>query len=67
MLGTVKRFEQGRGFGWIEPDDEDANDCFVHISDCPGHTALAVGARVEFQTSDVGRGPRAVHLALLSE
>ena len=31
-IGTLKRFNAARGFGFIAPDSEVGPECFVHIS-----------------------------------
>ena len=31
-IGTLKRFNADRGFGFIVPDSEPGEDCFVHVS-----------------------------------
>lgn len=45
--GTVKRWNDERGFGFIEKDD--GNDIFAHISDVRGRVEeLIPGQRVQF-------------------
>ena len=48
--GTVKFFNEARGFGFIEPEDG-SKDAFVHISavERAGLTGLAEGQRVEYE------------------
>ena len=48
--GSVKWFNQRKGFGFIEPDS-DGNDVFVHVTAVQqaGLTTLADGQRVEFE------------------
>jgi len=54
QTGIVKRWMDGRGFGFITPDDDGA-DVFVHISNC-GYQELPEGAKVEYQlASDLRR------------
>ncbi|NTJ66297.1 cold-shock protein [Agrobacterium rhizogenes] len=47
--GTVKWFDAGRGFGFIQPDDG-STDVFVHISavERAGFRSLADGQKVSY-------------------
>jgi len=64
--GTVKFFNQNKGFGFIEPEGG-AQDVFVHISavERAGIARLADGAKVSFEIES-GRDGRksACNLAL---
>ena len=61
--GTIKFFNQTRGFGFICPDDG-TRDVFVHIStvEQSGLSHLSEGQRVEFEVQSEQRGPKAVNL-----
>ena len=63
--GTVKWFNDDKGFGFITPD-EGGKDLFVHhsaiVSD--GFRSLAEGARVTFETEDGAKGPKAINVTL---
>jgi CspA family cold shock protein len=63
--GTVKFFNQTRGFGFITPDDG-SKDVFVHISavERSGLTTLTEGQKVSFEVQPDARGPKAVDLQL---
>ncbi|WP_208999989.1 cold-shock protein, partial [Roseibium hamelinense] len=68
--GTVKFFKSDKGFGFITPDEGDA-DVFVHISavERSGMTTLDSGQRISFETEPDrrGKGPKAVDLKELAE
>lgn len=68
MTGTVKFFNQDKGFGFITPDGG-AKDVFVHISAVQGSglNGLADGQKVSFDTEPDkrGKGPKAINLQLL--
>ena len=59
--GTVKWFNDAKGFGFITPEDGQ-KDCFVHHSaiQAQGFKSLAEGDRVEFE---VTRGPKGLQAA----
>ena len=62
--GTVKWFNDDKGFGFITPD-EGGKDLFVHYSaiTADGFRSLAEGARVSLETEDGAKGPKAVNVA----
>ena len=65
--GTVKFFNQTKGYGFISPSDGN-KDVFVHITAVQrsGIADLQEGAEVTFeiQPDKRGRGPQAVELHL---
>jgi cold shock protein len=64
--GTVKWFNDAKGFGFIQPDDAD-RDCFVHHSSIQGDgfKSLAEGERVEFDLVPGQKGPAAENVLRL--
>ncbi len=48
--GTVKWFDSGKGFGFIEPEDG-SKDAFVHISavETAGLSSLSEGQKVSYE------------------
>ncbi|EJJ28698.1 cold-shock protein [Sinorhizobium sp. B11] len=63
--GTVKFFNQDKGFGFITPEGG-AKDVFVHISalQASGIQSLREGQQVSFDTEPdrMGKGPKAVNI-----
>ena len=58
--GTVKWFNDAKGYGFITPD-ESGKDLFVHHSAISGdgYKSLAEGAKVEFDAAEGEMGPEA--------
>ena len=56
-VGTVKFFNENKGFGFISPEGGGA-DSFVHISDVErsGMSTLREGQRVTYDVEDDQRG-----------
>ena len=65
MKGTVKWFNNQKGYGFIS--DESVNDVFVHYSglNMEGFKSLDEGASVEFDVIDGAKGPQAVNVTKL--
>lgn len=58
--GTVKWFNEAKGFGFITPEGG-AKDCFVHHTAIQGQgfRTLAEGEKVEFEVVQGQKGPAA--------
>jgi CspA family cold shock protein len=58
--GTVKWFNDQKGFGFITPEDG-SKDCFVHHSaiQADGFRSLDEGDQVEFDIVEGAKGPAA--------
>jgi CspA family cold shock protein len=69
ITGTVKFFNNEKGYGFIQPDDG-SRDVFVHVSAVTrsGLGTLSEGQRVSFEIEDDkrGKGPKAVNLTAAS-
>ena len=65
MKGTVKWFNNQKGYGFIS--DEQGNDVFVHYSglNMDGFKSLDEGASVEFDVVDGAKGPQATNVTKL--
>jgi cold shock protein len=61
--GTVKWFNNAKGYGFITPDGE-AKDVFVHHSQIAGegYKSLNEGQKVEFEVRDGQKGPEATNV-----
>ncbi|MEE4217470.1 MAG: cold-shock protein [Xanthomonadales bacterium] len=63
--GTVKWFNESKGFGFITPADG-GKDVFVHFSaiQADGFKALAEGQQVNFNVEDGPKGPQATNVTV---
>ena len=59
QTGTVKFFNDKKGFGFITTDD---GDVFVHASNIVGDTVLTEGQSVEFEVGPGRKGPEATNV-----
>ncbi len=65
MEGRVKWFNDKKGFGFIETDEQ--GDVFVHYSNIQedGFRSLKELERVAFEVEDTAKGPQAVNVKRL--
>ncbi len=63
--GTVKWFNESKGFGFIE--QESGPDVFAHFSAIAsdGFKTLSEGQRVEFRVAEGAKGPQAENIVAL--
>ncbi len=62
MKGTVKWFNNQKGYGFIS--DSDGNDVFVHYTglNMEGFKSIDEGQAVEFDVVEGAKGPQAVNV-----
>ena len=63
MTGTVKFFNESKGFGFIT-DDASGSDVFVHVRALDGPT-LQEGDKVEYVEEEGRKGKQASQIKLL--
>ena len=65
-IGTVKWFNDSKGFGFITPEDG-SKDCFVHHTAIQGSgfKSLSEGEQVEFDVVQGQKGPAAENVTKL--
>ncbi len=63
--GTIKWFNEKKGFGFIQQDN--GPDIFVHYSSIigDGFKTLAEGQRVQFDIEEGSKGPKAINVMKL--
>ena len=64
--GTVKWFDEKKGYGFIQQEDG-GDDLFVHHSaiQVEGYKTLAEGAKVEFEVGEGPKGPVAENVVVV--
>ena len=65
MNGTVKWFNNQKGYGFIS--DAEGNDVFVHYSglNMDGYKSLEEGAAVEFDVTEGAKGHQATNVTVI--
>jgi cold shock protein len=64
QTGTVKWFDDGKGFGFITPEGG-GKDLFAHYSEIQntgGFKSLSEGQRVQFEVKEGQKGPQAASI-----
>lgn len=66
MKGTVKWFNDAKGFGFIAPEDG-TKDVFCHHTaiQADGFRSLAEGQKVEFDVEQGKKGPQAANVRII--
>ncbi|MFA7280973.1 MAG: cold-shock protein [Sterolibacterium sp.] len=62
-LGTVKWFNDAKGFGFVSPEDG-SDDLFAHFSaiNMPGFKSLQEGEKVSFEVTQGPKGKQASNI-----
>ena len=61
--GTVKFFNEAKGFGFITPEDG-GKDVFVHVNGLNGNT-ITEGDKVSYDTEEGRKGLNAVNVSVI--
>ena len=61
--GTVKFFNDGKGFGFITPDDG-GKDVFVHVNGLNGNS-ITEGDKVSYDVQEGQKGLNAVNVTVI--
>jgi CspA family cold shock protein len=67
QTGTVKWFNEGKGFGFIAPDGG-GKDLFAHFKEIvgSGFKTLVENQRVQFDVTQGAKGPQASNIRVLA-
>lgn len=66
-IGTVKWFDDGKGFGFITPE-QGGKDLFAHFKEIrseSGFKSLSEGQRVQFEVTQGQKGPQASNIRVI--
>ena len=61
--GTVKFFNDSKGFGFITPDDQ-GKDVFVHVNGLNG-SSISEGDKVSYDVEEGQKGLNAVNVSVI--
>ncbi len=61
LTGTIKRWEQGKGWGFIEGDD--GEDYFINVANVRKGQHMKIGLRVKFDYAQTQRGMEAENVS----
>ncbi|ADD79521.1 transcription antiterminator/RNA stability regulator CspE [Candidatus Riesia pediculicola] len=66
IKGSVKWFNEAKGFGFISPEDG-SKDVFVHFTSIQseGFKTLTEGQKVEFDVANGEKGPSAINVVAI--
>ncbi len=71
MRGTIVNWFEGRGFGFVRPDDSVDRDVFIHASafgkDRDARPHIEAGLRIEFETESTARGLQCANAVVLAD
>ncbi len=64
--GTVKWFNNRKGYGFVVPDEQVEEDVFIHYSsiEMEGFKTLNEGQKINFELSD---GPKGLHATNITD
>ena len=64
--GTVKWFNNRKGYGFVVPDEQVEEDVFIHYSsiEMEGFKTLSEGQKISFELSD---GPKGLHATNITD
>ncbi len=64
--GTVKWFNNRKGYGFVVPDEQVEEDVFIHYSsiEMDGFKTLSEGQKINFELSD---GPKGLHATNITD
>ena len=61
LMGIIKKWDQGKGWGFIEGDD--GEDYFVNVANVRKGQHMRLGVRVKFDSAQTQRGVEAENVS----